>query len=1019
MSTESAIQLLMQKASAQLQFGSLQLSYESYIKALICAVEEFQRLQFKDQCPVHNNLTTIFYLALSCLKHAMRICSNKAATQKACRSPPVPPKPPCLSVVSNPKPKSRLLSPAHSPPKLARSEPKHHYRPQNIKRAKSKPELLQQREYSSHTDLMFLTPLEALRDSHNGNITQTTKTQQQEAKLPTISTKPIPLRPNIVRRSSTSNLPHPDSISNVSSTTTISAMKQLFSLTGANTTAQPSDHERGRTSTAFALSEAASQLDSNELSQLLNRSIDPTHLVQVQPSKNEEDRANKAPAATTLSVSKNINYYNSHYSPHIPKAPLLLVCDHLQKEQRESFYLTQKKTCVQASLDFIHLTVESVAANTTTTLQFHSVLIAYQLTLIDAAIFRNIPVEALLTHTPKHPHPAIVASTDFFNYLTRLIESDILSQPDASGRAQLINHWIKVASKCLEWRNYQTLKAIVSALGTPPIQRLKRSWQFVPKRAMALFIDHLRELMSEACNYGKYRETLGLCHHAYYRRHPTSIATVDDEVKGRQDYSSTAAGDPPGKAPTVPFLGLFIHDMTYLSAALLKQKEQLPQQQQQHNSQWSSASKNKRRGDGAADEETLEAFKKDARVAELLDSFLTLQKSCCYPSKLPPVYAKEVHKSRKRKLTYALTRPTALIKMPTSNINSIAHHDADHGDLSVDIQQSLVMHYMLTRQWVSERAVDELSLRREPPPTKGAKNYGVVTSDTSSAPAQNNLPQLTHPTPSSNHSTLDEILRSSTGSSTSSMTESAGSLSRPLSLESDTEKKQQQDTAIIVSTVDNRKPSLGNLWLFGRKSADQGFLKCSRSHGADPIDPAPTLEETHPTSITAVSIHRSPRHFSFDQVNSATISSYSHLANMDRKHFKYTPPLSVNEDIFGTHRIQREGSQPSLPSIFRKEFWNNKPSPPPPPPPSSIIATTTTTTPQQRAPSSSNHFHNTCIDRKNLFSSDITFLPSSALSSKIEIEDGDDPSFQLQHNGKGLSHVLSTPHPLDTFFQCL
>ncbi|CAG8542696.1 3535_t:CDS:10 [Diversispora eburnea] len=174
------------------------------------------------------------------------------------------------------------------------------------------------------------------------------------------------------------------------------------------------------------------------------------------------------------------------------------------------------------------------AASDPEILEFAPHMIAYQLTLIESAIFLEIDPLSLLSHSPKNPDSKITASTDFFNYLTRVIERSILLPLEASSRARVINHWVKVAVKLHELHNFQTLKAILSALGTPPIKRLKRTWICIPKKNMVKFED-LNELMSETRNYGKYREVMreGLL-----------------------------------RKPTVPFLGTFIMDSTYLLAAV-------------------------------------------------------------------------------------------------------------------------------------------------------------------------------------------------------------------------------------------------------------------------------------------------------------------------------------------------------------------------------------------------------------------------------------------------------------------
>ncbi|KAI9257200.1 hypothetical protein BDA99DRAFT_133056 [Phascolomyces articulosus] len=293
------------------------------------------------------------------------------------------------------------------------------------------------------------------------------------------------------------------------------------------------------------------------------------------------------------------------------------------------------------------------AATVPNVMQFPPHLVAYQLTLIECAIFRDIPPDALLSHTPRSPHPKVVASTDFFNYITRAIEHSILLPQEASRRAELINRWIKVATKCLSLSNYQTLKAIVSALGTPPVQRLRRTWDCIPKKRMGR-LDLLNALMSESENYGRYREHMGL------------------ETKRRWTK------------PVVPFLGVFIHDMTYLLAAV---KAQSPQG--------------------------------DARVQDVVNLIHSFQRAPAYPQRPPPSYVKasRKHSFGPSVLTNALHR-TASSKNRMSNSSALFGVDVD-GDQGIEVEQQLITQYLLMRPWVSEKIIDELSVLREPPKQRG------------------------------------------------------------------------------------------------------------------------------------------------------------------------------------------------------------------------------------------------------------------------------------------------------------
>ncbi|KAG1055574.1 hypothetical protein G6F46_001908 [Rhizopus delemar] len=440
----------------------------------------------------------------------------------------------------------------------------------------------------------------------------------------------------------------------------------------------------------------------------------------------------------------------SEDAPLIPQPPLDYITQILQ--QQEEFDTSFDKL---RSLQVF---------NVLSILQFHPIITAYQLTLIDSAIFRNITPTALQNHTAKSPETSIVTSTDFFNYLTRLIEHSILIKLEATDRSQHLNYWIKVASRCHELKNYQTLKAVISALGTPPIQRLKQSWSFVPKKSMNL-LEEMTELMSEASNYEKYRQTV-----------LQNIKLLD---------------------PMVPFLGTFIHDMTYLGAL--------------HNRD------------------------NDPRMTELLMLFTDMQKGPDYPYELRANHAKEVA---------SYNRPKFSIRAATSGRKN--SHDEELTKMSIDLQQCLVTQYLLTRPWVNEKTVDELCALREPARPNGVPLTSSVSLTTT---------------------------RSSSGSLTSSST----SPSRPLSLEDEED-------------YFDRKPMSG-FWLFGRKSVDHNTaLKQQQQHQHQSIESFATL-------------HRSPRHFSFDEINVDDDGENTCI----KKRYPGTVTSQSNNSL----------------AIFRKEFWKN------------------------------------------------------------------------------------------------
>jgi hypothetical protein len=61
--------------------------------------------------------------------------------------------------------------------------------------------------------------------------------------------------------------------------------------------------------------------------------------------------------------------------------------------------------------------------------------------------------------------------------------------------------------KCRSLNNFSTLTSIISALGTAPIARLKRTWDQVPQRTLAV-LEAMRRVMASTKNFGEYREAL-------------------------------------------------------------------------------------------------------------------------------------------------------------------------------------------------------------------------------------------------------------------------------------------------------------------------------------------------------------------------------------------------------------------------------------------------------------------------------------------------------------------------------
>lgn len=160
--------------------------------------------------------------------------------------------------------------------------------------------------------------------------------------------------------------------------------------------------------------------------------------------------------------------------------------------------------------------------------------IANQLTLIDLPLFQKIGPEELTcckwASKKKYEYcPNVVNITKRFNHVSYWVTREILSSNTAKIRAEKISHFVKVAKKLLDINSLNCLKAVTSGLQSAPIYRLNRTWNLVPKRDKEK-LEKLNELVSEENNRSKFRFHL-------------------ENVK----------------LPCIPFLGMFLTDLTYIN----------------------------------------------------------------------------------------------------------------------------------------------------------------------------------------------------------------------------------------------------------------------------------------------------------------------------------------------------------------------------------------------------------------------------------------------------------------------
>lgn len=155
--------------------------------------------------------------------------------------------------------------------------------------------------------------------------------------------------------------------------------------------------------------------------------------------------------------------------------------------------------------------------------------LARQLTIMESRLYCKIQPEELLNQDFKSGAAAanVRAMSTLSTRLTGWIAETILNEQDARKRAGLVKYFIKLSDRCLHLDNYNTLMAILCALTSSTISRLRKTWDSLPSKYRVI-LDTLRKATEHGRNYAEYR------------------ANIRSAVP-----------------PCLPFVGLFLTDLTF------------------------------------------------------------------------------------------------------------------------------------------------------------------------------------------------------------------------------------------------------------------------------------------------------------------------------------------------------------------------------------------------------------------------------------------------------------------------
>lgn len=193
-------------------------------------------------------------------------------------------------------------------------------------------------------------------------------------------------------------------------------------------------------------------------------------------------------------------------------------------------------------------------------------LVAEQFTLMDAELFKKVvPYHCLGSiwsqrdkKGKEHLAPTIRATVAQFNNVANCVITTCLGDQSmkAPDRARVVEHWIEVARECRALKNFSSLYAILSALQSNAIHRLKKTWEEVSRGSLRVF-QKLSEIFSDENNYSLSRELL-------IKEGTSKFATLEmnpRRTQRRQKETGVIQG-------TVPYLGTFLTDLVMLDTAM-------------------------------------------------------------------------------------------------------------------------------------------------------------------------------------------------------------------------------------------------------------------------------------------------------------------------------------------------------------------------------------------------------------------------------------------------------------------
>ncbi|CAF4074659.1 unnamed protein product, partial [Rotaria magnacalcarata] len=167
-------------------------------------------------------------------------------------------------------------------------------------------------------------------------------------------------------------------------------------------------------------------------------------------------------------------------------------------------YAKLKSNCEQSQQDVV-LIQNSISSKRATLLDFHSIVLSEQLTLVDSELFLKIQLSEVLymsIEKGEEYSPNLAAFTEHFNNISYWVRSRILERNSQRQRENYFEKFLKILKHLRRLNNFNSYLAILSALDCGPLKRL--NWS-------KYIIDAVSEhtgLIDSTGSFKNYREAL-------------------------------------------------------------------------------------------------------------------------------------------------------------------------------------------------------------------------------------------------------------------------------------------------------------------------------------------------------------------------------------------------------------------------------------------------------------------------------------------------------------------------------